>query len=88
MMVKINAKVVLDANSPKGRMIGIRVETDDDFLNQTIGLPSVIQKTYPINATANQIRIDMKQTIKDLIRSVNRRLKDESLLGKEMEINI
>ena len=87
-MVKINAKVTLDAVSLKGRVIGVRVETDDEFVNQVLGLPSVIQKTYAINASAQEVRKDMKRTIKDLIRNAKQRLKDETLMGKEMEINI
>jgi len=87
-MVKINAKVVLDANSPEGRVVGLRVETDDQFINQTAGLPSTIQKTYSINATAQQIIQDMKQTIKDLIKSAKSRIKDESLLGRTLELEV
>ena len=85
-MVKVNAKVVLDANSPNGRLIGIRVETDDEFINQTLGLPSVIQKTFAINATAGQIRKALRQDILQLINNTKKRIKDESLLGKELEI--
>jgi len=87
-MVKISAKVTTDAVSLKGRVIGVRVDTDDPFINQVIGLPKVIQKTYPISISAQDIRKDMRETIKDLIKGAKKRLKDDSLFGKEMEIEI
>jgi len=85
-MVKVKAKVVLDANSPSGRVIGIRIETDSEFINQTLGLPDVIKKTYPINATAAQIKKDFKSIVIGLIASAKNRIKEQSLFGKELEI--
>ncbi len=87
-MVKINAKVTIDAVSLKGRVIGVRVNTDDEFINQTLGLPSIIQKTYPINISAQSIRKDMRSIIKSLINNAKQRIVDQSLIGKEMEITI
>jgi len=87
-MVKVKAKVVLDANSPKGRVIGVRIETDDEFINQTLGLPTVIQKTYPINATGQEIRRDFKSNIVGLVNSAKNRLKEQSLRDREFVIEV
>ena len=86
--VKIKAEVIKDAISKGGRVIGIRVSTDDEFINQLLEAPFTFNKTFPINISAQAIIQVFKSEMSSTINSLKQRIKDETLQGKKLEFDV
>jgi len=62
-MVKVTAEITLDSLTNNGRVLGIRVESDDEFINKLLNAPFIYSKTYPVNLPTQIIRKKFKQDI-------------------------
>jgi len=87
-MVKINAEIIKDAVSKKGRVIGIRVTTNDELINQLLEAPFIFNKTFPINISAQAIVQVFKSDMSSTINSLKQRIKNETLQGKKLEFDV
>jgi len=87
-MVKVTAEITLDALTDKGRVVGIRVNSDDVFINNLLGAPFMFQDTYPINLPNQAVTTKFKQDISAIIRGAKNRIRDDSLRGKKLEFDV
>jgi len=87
-MVKVTAKVIQDARSRQGRLLTVRVITDDEEINKLISSPYIFRRTYPQNSTARSIRDDVKLEITSIVLNAQSKIKDEGLMNKEFEFEV
>ena len=86
MKTKITATVLLDALNSTGRVIRLRVTTDDSEVNALLGTPFEFQKTYPINIKLGKLKQQLKSDISGTINNAKQRIDDEGLEDLEFEI--
>jgi len=87
-MVKVKAEVIKDAISKSGRVIGIRVSTDHELINQLLESPFTFNRTFPINMSAQAIIQIFKSDMSSTINSLKQRIKNETLQGKKLEFDV
>lgn len=86
MKTKVTAKLLKDAISRDGRVIKMRIDTDNKEINALIDAPFEFQKTYPINIKLGDLKQQLKSDISGTINSLKQRLDDESLTDLEFEV--
>ena len=88
-MTRVTVKVISDSISKSGRHISISfIKTDNDVMNDFLQLPQTINKTYTVNESLQNIKIDMKNEIKSLVDSAKKTISTNKLVGKEITFNV
>ena len=86
-MTKVTVRVVGDSITKNGRAISFLIlDTDNEVTNDYLDLPININKTYALNTSLQEIRKDMKASVKTHIKNIEKRI--TTLVGKELEFNV
>jgi len=87
-MIEITAEVLLDARSKLGRVLEIRITTNDEFVNNTLPTPFILRKTFVKGTTQKAIRQNLKSEIEGIVISVKNKIKDEGLVGRKLVFTV